>query len=413
MASIEQQIHGGNYRIVFRCGGRKFSRTLKTNDPHEADAVLHRLEDNLRLLERGRLTIPSEADTITFLLSDGRLEHKPTLATSLTLRDLVDRYRQHLPDGALEPNTLYTIDIHTKHLQRLLKPTFPVRTLSASKLQEFVELRASEIGRRGKKVSAVTIKKEVATLRSIWNWGLHTGHVHLPFPANGLKFPKTTEKPSFQTFVEIESQIKRGGLTEYEQDELWDGLFLTVQEVTQVLEHVHDCARHKYLHAMVVFAAQTGARRSELVRARVADIDFQSRTVVIREKKRVRGQSTTRRIPLSKQNLATIEFWLLQHPGGPWLFSRPYADTDGQPDGRQLTVPEVHHHLKTALADSRWSKIRGWHVFRHSFASNCAAKGVDQRMIDRWMGHQTEEMRKRYSHLIPTQQLDAINAVFG
>ena len=58
-------------------------------------------------------------------------------------------------------------------------------------------------------------------------------------------------------------------------------------------------------------------------------------------------------------------------------------------------------------------KIRGWHVFRHSFISNCAAKGIDQRMIDRWSGHQTDEMRKRYTHLFPDSQRQAIQLVFG
>jgi integrase len=57
--------------------------------------------------------------------------------------------------------------------------------------------------------------------------------------------------------------------------------------------------------------------------------------------------------------------------------------------------------------------VRGWHDFRHSFASNLAAKGIDQRMIDEFMGHQTEEQRKRYRHLFPNQQRSAIVEVFG
>jgi hypothetical protein len=34
-------------------------------------------------------------------------------------------------------------------------------------------------------------------------------------------------------------------------------------------------------------------------------------------------------------------------------------------------------------------------------------------MIDEWMGHQTDEMRKRYRHLFPEQQQKAIDSVFG
>ena len=61
----------------------------------------------------------------------------------------------------------------------------------------------------------------------------------------------------------------------------------------------------------------------------------------------------------------------------------------------------------------QWLDVQGYHVLRHSFASNCALKGVDQRIIDAWMGHQTEAMRRRYSHLFPEQQQAAIRSVFG
>jgi site-specific recombinase XerD len=57
--------------------------------------------------------------------------------------------------------------------------------------------------------------------------------------------------------------------------------------------------------------------------------------------------------------------------------------------------------------------LRGWHVLRHSFASNAAMKGVDQRVINSWLGHQTEEMVQRYRHLFPDQERHAINLVFG
>jgi integrase len=137
----------------------------------------------------------------------------------------------------------------------------------------------------------------------------------------------------------------------------------------------------------------------------VTDVDFASNTVVLREKKRVRGVRTTRRIPLSKENRQTLEEWLAQHPGGQMLFCRNTLE--------KITVDEAHRDLKAVLKGSKWEKIRGFHVFRHSFASNCAAGAVDQRMIDGWMGHQTEEMRKRYRHLLPTQQVQAINSVFA
>jgi integrase len=56
-----------------------------------------------------------------------------------------------------------------------------------------------------------------------------------------------------------------------------------------------------------------------------------------------------------------------------------------------------------------WFKI-GFHTYRHSFASNLAAAGVDQRIIDEFMGHTTEAMRKRYRHLFPKDRRSAIES---
>jgi integrase len=66
-----------------------------------------------------------------------------------------------------------------------------------------------------------------------------------------------------------------------------------------------------------------------------------------------------------------------------------------------LTRSEVRDRFRRTLDGNRWKKIKGFHVFRHSFASNLAAAGVDQRIIDEWMGHQTEEMRRRRSAVKP------------
>ena len=56
--------------------------------------------------------------------------------------------------------------------------------------------------------------------------------------------------------------------------------------------------------------------------------------------------------------------------------------------------------------------IRGWHTFRHSFASNLARAGVDQRIIDSWMGHHTE-IRLRYQHLFPDRRRSAIESLLA
>jgi integrase len=122
--------------------------------------------------------------------------------------------------------------------------------------------------------------------------------------------------------VEIERKIARGGLTDEQVGELWDSLYLTADELPDFLEHVRRTARHPWIHPMCCMAAHAGTRRSEMIRAKVGDVDFEAGIVTIREKKRVRGRQTTRRVPLSPFLTDVLVGWLAAHPGGPHLFCR-------------------------------------------------------------------------------------------
>ena len=47
----------------------------------------------------------------------------------------------------------------------------------------------------------MTIRKEVASFRAAWNWGAPMGLTNGHFPAKGLRYPKTDEKPPFMTLL--------------------------------------------------------------------------------------------------------------------------------------------------------------------------------------------------------------------
>ena len=249
----------------------------------------------------------------------------------------------------------------------------------------------------------------------MWNWAKHAGYVARPLPLKGLRYPKINEKPPFQTLAEIERRIAQNNLSEEQETELWSSLFLTTDEIRELLDHIRATARHPFVYPMFVFAAHTGARRSEILRSQWDDIDFTVGNVTIREKKRVRGRLTTRSVPLSPLLRNVLRDWLPRHPDGSFTFLlglNVERSKKNREKGSPLTRDEAHDHFKRALATSKWSKARGWHVFRHSFCSNCAAAGLDQRVINAWVGHQTEEMERRYRHLIPDQQQRAIADVF-
>ena len=189
--------------------------------------------------------------------------------------------------------------IHVRRLKRVLGANLVLANFCLEDLQRFVDKRARDKGIHGRQLSSATIKKELRTLTSAWTWGLDCGTLSRPLPKKGLRFPKMTEKPPFQTWQEIERKIARGGLTKAEVADLWDCLFLTLPEIEELLEFVREHARQPFIYPMVMFAAHTGARRSEMVRSEIDDIDFDGSTVLIHEKKRVRGKLSTRRVPIS------------------------------------------------------------------------------------------------------------------
>lgn len=413
MATLEKR--GSSFRIVFWIAGQRYSRSLKTRNEREAFAAQVRLEDNLRRHELGLLSAPEGADLADFLLSDGRGTSKPERPALRTLGDLFDAYFQSLPEGALEATTIAGMRLHEKHLRQHLGTALPLLTLQALELQGYVERRSKEPGLRGRNVSPATIKKDLITLRTAWNWAIHMGHLKRPFPNRGLRFGKISEKPPFQTVAEIEKRAAKGGLSEAEEADLWDCAFLTLADIEGLLGQVREAASQPFVYPLFVFAAHTGARRSEMLRSEITDLDFAAGSVLIHEKKRVRGKLSTRRVPMSPLLRQVLTDWLKAHPGGKHTFSQGPGVIRSKTRGvsQPVTTDEAHDHFKRTLRGSRFQRLRGWHVFRHSFCSNAAASGIDQRLINAWVGHQTEEMVKRYRHLLPDQQQEAICQVFG
>lgn len=109
------------------------------------------------------------------------------------------------------------------------------------------------------------------TLPTVWNWGREANLVTNPFPSKGLKYPKTKKKPAFMPFSEVETLTQ--GMADDLAAEYWEAVYLTVKDIEALLRHVEN-ARLPFVYPMICFACYTGARRSEIARARVVDADL-------------------------------------------------------------------------------------------------------------------------------------------
>ena len=409
MAWLESK--DGVFRIRFRYGGTKHLLPLRTTDPQEADDAIARFRANLRLIDRGVLEPPpTGVDLGVYIVSAGKLTARPATAERpgrSTLGDLLDSYLADFPQNSKEATTWKTERIHVGHLRRLLDVRLPLAAITDRHLQEYVDARSRGDGKEVRPVRRETVQKEIGTFSAIWNkWGVPQGLVNGPAPVTRLVYPKGSAKLPFQTREQIERQIARGGLSPEQESDLWECLFLTLSEVEELLDHVQAGRRPAYVYPMVVFAAHTGARRSEIRRAMVTDFDFDRGSVLVRERKKDPSRAETyRTVPMSPRLESAVREWLGRHPGGPHAFCTPA--------GRPITDHYATKVILGAVRGSRWSVLPGWHCLRHSFVSNCAAGGVDQRLIDHWVGHTTEAMRRRYSHLLPAVSQAAHRSVFG
>lgn len=409
MPSIHQDPASSNFRIRFRYDGRNIQRSLKTSNRRRAGALCQQVEETLDLIDRGRIEIPCGVDPIAFILAGGKVVQQNKPSKSIGLSKLFETYLERMPKGRKEESTLLSERIHVKHLKKHLGANRTVQTLTKAILQTYVEKRLKEKW-RGKPITPETVRNELVTLRILWNWGVKEGLLAGVSPVKDVEFPLADEKLPFMTRQEIEEVIERGGLTTDAEEGLWEALYLHVNEVRQALESIRESARHPFIYPMMVFVAHTGCRRSEMVRSRIEDVDFKSKTIMLREKKKSRSKAITyRRVDMSPLLYDVMANWVANHPGGQSTFAQLRLSGEATP----ITVNQAHYHLEKTLEKTEWKIIRGFHVFRHSFASNLAAAGVDQRVIDEFMGHQTEEMRRRYRHLFPAVRQAAIASVFG
>jgi integrase len=321
MASLQRK--GNGWYLQFLHRGKRHTFAVGAVSEEEATAKAARVEELLSLVKRGLVSVPAGIGIVEFLRHDGKPPENPRdegpvpSPAVMNLGVLRDLYLA-THEGSLEERTLGGIRLHFKHLASHLGERFPIRDLKLLDLQGYVEKRAKAKGNRGRTLSPATIRKELITLRTAWNWGMKMGHVSGRFPNEGLRYPKHDEKPPLQTREQIERQLP--GATDAERADLWDALYLTLPEIEEVLEVIRQGASHPWIYPMACTAAHGGARRSELLRMRVADVDLAQGILRIREKKRARGRRTTRDVPLSPALAAVLAGWLAVHPGGQALF---------------------------------------------------------------------------------------------
>jgi len=268
MAWAEQR--SGNWRIVFRYQNAKHSFNVGEVSESDADAFRVSTEELLRLLKRNIVSVPEGCGIEEFMFHRGKVPSRTPNSDSgkkqLDLGGLREAYLLS-QKGKLETTTLAGISLHFGHLIRLLGEKHIITSLTRADLQGYVDKRIAEwidpnvyrIQRREKDAtkkprknrkpppaasedrpkrhpSAATIKKEIVSLRTAWNWARAELEMKEEFPGCHLDYPKTEESFPFMTWDEAQRRVADGD----DPEKVWECVYLRPAEIAELLTWVKD-----------------------------------------------------------------------------------------------------------------------------------------------------------------------------
>jgi integrase len=176
------------------------------------------------------------------------------------------------------------------------------------------------------------------------------------------------------------------------------------------VEQVHAVAREAatdLLCAMFLTAAFTGLRMGELLALRWRHVDFANRIVhVLRNY--VEGVEDTpkshrrRSVPLSDQAAVALDALSRREH-----FAGPDDLVFGDQVGEHSDDDAIRDAFYDALEAAGLGQLREkddpiiFHDLRHTFGTQCAAKGIDLRRVQAWMGHADIQTTMKYLHYVP------------
>lgn len=169
--------------------------------------------------------------------------------------------------------------------------------------------------------------------------------------------------------------------------------FMSREEMLAVIGQPGDTWTSQRDHLLLTMLYNTGARVSEIIGVRVADMVLDGTPCVHLHGKGRKHRST----PLWKTTVREIRAWLRRNPAlsadAPLLPNR---------DGRAMTRSNVNQRLDVAVAraaevhTSLAKRSISPHTIRHTTAMHLLQSGVNFSVIALWLGHESTSTTHRY-----------------
>lgn len=167
---------------------------------------------------------------------------------------------------------------------------------------------------------------------------------------------------------------------------------LSREEVRAILGQVTEL-RHR---ACLTLIYSCGLRLGEGCRIGVGDVDGQRGLIHVHAAK----GNKDRMVPLPPRTLAILRECWKSHKNPTWIFpwvgrSHVYGPTSPQ----HVPLATVQQAFRRAYKASGVSKAAMVHSLRHSYATHLLEDGVNLRLIQTWLGHNSPATTSVYTHL--------------
>jgi integrase len=181
--------------------------------------------------------------------------------------------------------------------------------------------------------------------------------------------------------------------------------FLSDDERTALLAA---CLKSEWsaLHALVLLAITSGARRGEMTSLKWSDVDMEAGRATVHETK----NGETRRLVLRGEALRALKALETARTEKPKAARSEYVFTN--PSGHPGAFEFFDSYWHAALDAAGIKKFR-FHDLRHTCASYLAAQKCSLLEIAHVLGHKTLAMVKRYSHLVDGHSASVIEQMIA
>ncbi|MDB6155569.1 MAG: Tyrosine recombinase XerC [Chthoniobacteraceae bacterium] len=154
--------------------------------------------------------------------------------------------------------------------------------------------------------------------------------------------------------------------------------------------------------AIVELLYASGLRVSELVNARLENLDLDSRFI------RVTGKGNkTRLVPVGGKACSAIALYLEKERPG-FVSKRTGNEVFLSTRGTKLTTVRIWQIVKTCAKNAGINLNVYPHLLRHSFATHLLSNGADLRIIQELLGHADISTTQIYTH-VDQQRLKAVH----